>query len=346
MSISGFADSASIRVIKIKGNINASGTYEEYLITDINGNKIENFSAKYSVSWTGKLPLNFSGITSTNDGDKFTISVLDSCEAGDIKLSGKLVITNLEDANDSVIAFDATDLVIKNNPLKVTGDISINTNSGSRLYDFSTSPGNINIYFGEDASLAVQGNEKGNKCLAYNINPHKALKAKYSLNNANSAFVNFVGAPVFDNRITLQFAIPVNGSSPMVYQLKEGTTDVLEAIPDAKIRTSGSSEFIYFETDRLAATYVITAEPIKGVTSAPKLETEEKPKTEPPVSDADDPGCPEEEVTEQPKAEEPAVDDTVKSPQTGSDMFANIVTLSILSAMFVICVCAGKKSKK
>ena len=68
----------------------------------------------------------------------------------------------------------------------MSGDVSITTSSGSRLYDFSGTTGNINVYFGEDAAIEMHGGETGSKCLAYNIDPNQNLKTKYSLTGLSS----------------------------------------------------------------------------------------------------------------------------------------------------------------
>ena len=313
-AIPSFAAELDLKVSKISGSLDAPGTSEVYLITDANGNKIENFSAKYTIEKNLKLPLSFSGPKSTEDGTIFEVKILDTCSTEPIKLEGVVKVVSLENKNQSLVAFSADGTkTVKNSVTKVNGDISITTSSGSRLYDFSSSTGNLNVYFGEDAAIQLHGTETGSKCLAYNIDPNQNLKTKYSLTSKDSAFINFIGNPKFENNITIKFAVPVNSSEPKIYQLKEGSNNELEEVTNAKITSSGADEFISFETDRLAATYVITSKALDGVEAAAPVE--KQPIQETPPADVTNP-----EGTTTPPAETPTVDDTEKSPQTGSSV--------------------------
>ena len=249
-SITSFAASSTVKVTKISGSLTAPGTSEVYLITDTEGKPIENFEDKYTIDKNLKLPLSFVGTKTTADGTTFEVKVLNTCSPTDIKLEGTITIKNVNDKNDSLVAFKETgEKVVKNTSTKVTGDISIKTASESKLYDFSGSSGNINIYFGEDASIKLNGLETGNKCLAYNIDPNQNIKSKYSLKNSEAAFINFIGAPKFDNNVTVKFAVPVSSSDPRVYQLKNGSSSELVEVSTAKVSSSGSDEYIYFNTN-------------------------------------------------------------------------------------------------
>jgi len=332
-AIPSFAAETGLKVTKISGSLTAPGTSEVYLITDADGNKIENFSAKYTFEKDLKLPLSFSGPKSTDEGTTFEIKVLDTCSTEAIKLEGQVKIVSLEDKSKSTVAFKADGTkTIKNTVTKVNGDISITTSSGSRLYDFSTSSGSINVYFGEDAAIQLHGLETGSKCLAYNIDPNQNLKTKYSLTSKDSAFINFIGEPKFEKNITVKFAVPVSSSNVKVYQLKEGSTNELEEITDAKVTTSGTDEFVYFETDRLATTYVITAAPLDGVAAA-------KPVEKQPIIDT--------ETEEQPAGTTnpatPPVDDTEKSPQTGSNVPVYIACIFALTGALAVMVVTKKR---
>lgn len=316
MAIPTFAAEADVKVNKISGALTAPGESEVYLITDKDGNKIENFSAKYTIEADLKLPLSLSGPKSTADGTTFEIKVLDTCSTEAIKLEGTVKVVSIEDKTKSTVVFKADGKqTVKNSVTKVSGDVSITTSSGSRLYDFSGTTGNINVYFGEDAAIEMHGGETGSKCLAYNIDPNQNLKTKYSLTGSNSAFINFVGAPKFDHTVTVKLAVPVNSTNPKVYQLKDGSTNELEEIA-VKVGASGNDELIYFETNKLAATYVITDEAIEGIEMAapivPNKPVDSTEKEETPVTE-----------------NKPVVDDTEKSPQTGSSI-----------PMYVACICA------
>ena len=335
-AIPSFAAETGLKVTKISGSLDAPGNSEVYLITDADGKKIENFSAKYTIEKDLKLPLSFSGPKSTEEGTTFEIKVLDTCSTEAIKLEGTVKIVSLENKNQSTVAFKADGTkTIKNTVTKVNGDISITTSSGSRLYDFSTSSGNINVYFGEDASIQLHGIETGSKCLAYNIDPNQNLKTKYSLTSKNSAFINFIGEPKFDKNITVKFAVPVSTSDVKVYQLKEGSTNELEEITEAKLTTSGSDEFIYFETDRLATTYVITSSPLDGVTAAKPVEKQ------PITTEPETPETPETSETTKPAT--PPVDDTEKSPQTGSNVPLYIASIFALTGALVVVLATKKR---
>lgn len=343
-SVPSFAAESTVKVSKVAGELTAPGTSETYLITDTSGAPIEDFAKKYSIEKNLKLPLSFSGPRETDKGTIFEIKVLDTCSTTPIKLEGTVTIKNLTNANDTLVAFkeDGT-RTIKNSVTKVTGDISITTSSGSRLYDFSGSMGNINVYFGEDASIRLGGLESGNKCLAYNIDPNQNIKSKYSLKSSDAAFINFIGEPEFSHNITVKFAVPVSSSNPKVYQLKEGSNNELQEIAAAKVTSSGADEYIYFETDKLASTYVITAEPILGV------EALEPPVTEPPFTEPPETEHPKDEETTTPPAPEttePEVNDDEKSPQTGSNRNMYVVTVCVLAGAVAVLFVARKKNEE
>jgi hypothetical protein len=192
--------------------------------------------------------------------------------------------------------------------VSVTGDIAISVESGKKLYDFSTSGGKINIYFGEDATVSTSGIETGKRYLGYNIDPNKTVQSKYSLTNKDSAFVNFDGDLKFDNPVTVTLSVPVNAENVRVYQLKDGSTNELEEIVDTKKGNADSNEYVSFTTDKLSKTYVITGK----VLNVKKVgEVEPEPVPEPPE---------------------------VPSPQTGDNtlLYAGIISILVAVAFLMV----------
>ena len=297
-----------IWVTKLNGSLSATGNSETYLIRNFNGGKIENFTSKYTFSHNTKLPLSVSGPTSIDIGDTFQVKVLDTCQEGSIYLTGTVTISKIgTKLSADVINIHGQE--ITNSVVNVTGEISITSGSGSRLYNFTSSTGTTNIYFGEDATVKVAGAETGNKCLAYNIDPNQNIKSKYSLTSKNSAFINFVGGPEFDNTVTVQLAVPIS---------------------DAKVSSTNAGEVITFTTTNLSETYVITDQELNVEAAAPE-KTPETPVDKEPTKPA-----------EKPENTKPPVDDTEDSPQTGGTAFVSTV-FAVMAASALAFVLVLKK---
>lgn len=322
-----YAAEADVSVTQISGMLNAPGTSAMYLITDKNGEKIENFTSKYSIRHDVKFPLSVSEPQSVNVGEIIEIKIMDTCSTSEIQLTGTVSVFDLSDTSKRTIILDASTVgPIKNEVVRISGDISITSDSGSRVYDFSTSGSNLNIYFGEDAAINTTGVETGQKCLAYNIDPNQNVKSKYSLNNSNSAFVNFVGEPKFDNPLTITLSVPVDSDNIKLYQLKEGSTSELEEVKDIVSVTDDSSEYIAFTTDRLASTYVITGETLAGVTSSEPTQQEPPTVVEPPSTEGENPGFPVIEPDKDP------------SPQTGDEMTTYMAIVFSMTAVVAVSI--------
>lgn len=318
-----------IWVTKLNGSLSATGNSETYLIRNFSGGKIENFTSKYTFSHNTKLPLSVSGPTSIDIGDTFQVKVLDTCQEGSIYLTGTVTISKIgTKLSADVINIHGQE--ITNSVVNVTGEISITSGSGSRLYNFTSSTGTTNIYFGEDATVKVAGAETGNKCLAYNIDPNQNIKSKYSLTSKNSAFINFVGGPEFDNTVTVQLAVPISSAQPHLYKLKDGSTSELVKITDAKVSSTNAGEVITFTTTNLSETYVITDQELNVEAAAPE-KTPETPVDKEPTKPA-----------EKPENTKPPVDDTEDSPQTGGTAFISTV-FAVMAASALAFVLVLKK---
>jgi hypothetical protein len=298
---------AGLSIAKVSGDLSAPGSSTLYMIFTSDGKVVESLD-DYEIIRDIRVPLQMSDITITKtEGATFRVSLLDTCSIGDIPYSGKITFRNKITNESTSLTFDG---VARNVVNPITGNINVSLGSGSKVYDFSNTTGTTTIVFGENAELRLSGVESGAKCLAYNLDPNQSIRTKYNLNNSNSAFINFVGKPEFQNKITITFMIPIDAPNPVLYQLNSGTTNELEEVHGYKVVSNGPESVIRFESTSLKETYVIVTNKLDGVAQAEPVEL---PETTEPVQDN--------VVT---------TDSSEPSPQTGSN-FVTYATLLIVS---------------
>jgi len=305
-------------IVKVSGELTAPGNVATYMITKTDNKPITDFS-NYELIPETKIPLEISTVKTNATGSTFTVSLLDTCAISDVPYSGKVTIKNKDNTETVSLSFNGT---AKNIINPVSGNISITANKGSKVYDFANTSGTTTIVFGESAEAKLSGTESGTKCLSYNLDPNSSIKTKYKLTD-KSAFINFIGAPQFANKVTLTFMIPIETSMPVLYQLKEGTTDELEEVLGYKISKSSTGNIITFDTMSLQKTYVIVPGKLEGVKQAAVTDLNVGANTDTNTKTTTDKSQP--------------------SPKTGSTMF----TYSILSALsLAFLVLAINKKRK
>lgn len=312
-------EGSDVIILKESGDILNPGDSVFYTIYDKDMNNIINFRDKYSFVTELNLPLVVSELNFDSGTPKFSVKLVDNCRPGELNYSGKIIIENLQTKEKVNLSINGT---VENNIKSIDGDIKISENIGGNIYDFSSSNISNRIIFGEDADVQISDNESGIKCLTYNIKPSKEIMNKYNLNTSNSAFINFLGVPEFENEISSDFMIPISGENIKLYEIKNNTTNELVEVNDYSIKSSNNGNNITFNSRKLNKTYVITSEPLETIGS--NNGTVENP-------------------NEESQNEEDTIgnesDDDVKNPKTGDEsnfLFILIVLLSLVLLLVII----------